>query len=302
MHLLRICKIGAAFFSPLLVAGQLSAFEGRINAVIVRGGETAPLLYTVGTNSMRVEMTATNWPNPVDVLDLDSGALTLVFPHNRSYVRLKAAPDNSPPPPGFPAGLPGGTPQTQNPEPPPAVIGPTNLPGLPTRPEMPAMPLPPNAHGLPPGIGPQSGNNPAVAPMPMGNGMAAMPMMPMPGETPELQATTNTMTILGFPCVRYDLRRRGETMEIWATDKLTAFQPYVQNQPTRFGPRMIEEQWGELLKAKNLFPLRATLKFDQGAERLQFEVKTITPQKIEDVDRTLFQPPPDYHELVPLPF
>ncbi len=293
---MRILKIITALIPPLMVAGRLHAFEGRITAVIMRGDESTPLLYTVGTNSLRVEMTDTNRPNPVDILDRQTGALTLLFPHNRSYLRLKAVPENSPPPPGFPAAPPGIAPQMQIPGPPSAAIGPTNLPGLP------AMPPPPNANGLPPGIGPQSGNSSAAAPMPTGTGMAAVPMMPMPAETAELRATTNTMTILGFPCIRYDLRRRGQTMEIWATAGLTAFQPYLQNQPPRSGPRMIEEQWGELLKAKNLFPLQATLKFDQGVERRQFEVKAITPQKIENPNGALFQPPPDYHELEPLPF
>src|ERR1035438_5935956 len=65
------------------------AFEGRIHAVMKQGNETNALLYTVGTNLLRVEMTATNWPNPVDILDRNSGELTLLFPNNRSFVHLK---------------------------------------------------------------------------------------------------------------------------------------------------------------------------------------------------------------------
>src|SRR6266581_5295676 len=72
------------------------AFEGRINAVMTRGNETNALLYRVGTNLLRIEMTATNAPNPVDILDRKSSALTLLFPHNRSFVRLKPAAENSP--------------------------------------------------------------------------------------------------------------------------------------------------------------------------------------------------------------
>ncbi len=51
-----------------------------------------------------------------------------------------------------------------------------------------------------------------------------------------------------------------------------------------------------------LFPLLATLKFESGGEYLRFEVKSILPTRIEDKDGSLFQPPPDYHELDPLPF
>ena len=79
-------------------------------------------------------------------------------------------------------------------------------------------------------------------------------------------------------------------------------QPYLQNQPHRFGPRLIEEQWPETMKAKKLFPLLAIIKFENGPERMHFEVKTIAPEKIEDRDGKLFQPPPDYREIEPLPF
>ena len=44
-----------------------------------------------------------------------------------------------------------------------------------------------------------------------------------------------------------------------------------------------------------------TLRCDNGVERLRFEVKTITPEKITDPHGHLFQPPADYHELDPLP-
>ena len=136
--------------------------------------------------------------------------------------------------------------------------------------------------------------------------MPAMPMMPMMPmgmmEKPELKSTGEKTNLLGYTCMRYELKQRGEVMEIWATDKLLPFQPWLANQPPRFGPRMIEEQWGELLKAKKLFPLLAILKFEQGPERLRFEVKAITSERIEDKDGTLFHPPPDYHEIEPLPF
>jgi len=111
-------------------------------------------------------------------------------------------------------------------------------------------------------------------------------------------------------------------MEIWATDKLLPFEPYLQNQPHRFGPHMIEEQWGDLLKSKKLFPLLAVLKFEafprpanppgtnalsqasppppDMPERYRFEIKSITPET--NTDDTLFQPPPDYQEIQPLPF
>src|SRR5262249_28857295 len=120
--------------------------------------------------------------------------------------------------------------------------------------------------------------------------------------------------LLGLACSKYQIKQRGEVMEIWATDQLLPFQSYHGNQQPPVPPRTIEEQWSDMLKAKKLFPLLAILKSDPGPvrpgtasspptpERLRFEVKSLTPQKIEDPDGTLFQPPPDYHQIQPLQF
>ncbi len=286
------------------------AFEGRINAVQTRGSQSDALLYTAGTNFLRVEMTATNWPNPVDILDRNSGALTLLFPHNRSFVRLKPVAENPSTPPGFPsmpAGLPPDIgPQTQPPGLPtrpiglPPGIGPTNLPSLPAMPNRPAMPSPPP--GLPPGVGLQA-QTPSAPGVPAMSQMPAMPMMSPPMmEKIELKATGEKTNLLGFACEKFEIKQRGETMEIWATDQLLPFQNYVRNQPHRFGPRMIEEQWGGLLTSKKLFPLRASLHFDNGVERFRFEVQSVTPQKLTKEDLKLFQPPDGYFEIQPLPF
>jgi hypothetical protein len=278
------------------VAGD---FEGRISAAFTRGGEVETLLYTIGTNCLRIERGENDRPYPKNLVARDTGAVTLLFPNNRSFVQLKAREPNAlDAPQGFPARaqMAAGVPIQA----PPPVIGPTNLPGTPAPPQMPAM------RQLPPGVGPQ-------ATPPDGGAMAAVPVMPpMSMEALELKATKDTTNLLGYTCVRYELRQRGEAMEIWATDKLLTFEPYQQNQGHRFGPRMIEDEWGQLLKAKKLFPLLAILRFERpspsanGAppaaspERLRFEVKSITPEKIED--DALFQPPPDYHELPAMPF
>ena len=281
------------------------AFEGRIQATLNRDGPVETLLYTVGTNRLRIERGETDHPYPQNLVNLDTGDITILFPHNRSFVRLKPASENVstgvPGAPGMPM-PPGGLPPGIGPQPPPgnastvspglpprAAIGPTNPPGMPPPPMMPQMPR------MPAGVGPQPGSGAPTMPA-----MTIMPPMPM--ERPELKATTDTTNLLGYVCSRCELRQRGEVMEIWATDKMLPFQPYLQNQPHRFGPRMLEEQWGEMLKAKKLFPLLVVLKFESGPERMRFEVKTIQPLEIEDQDSSLFQPPPDYQEIQPLPF
>jgi hypothetical protein len=281
-------------FAVLPFSCQVLAFEGRINATFTRGAETRPLLYTVATPSLRVEITGSTWPYPINIMDMNSGALTLVFPHNRSFMRLKtAAPNASNLPPGFPAIPPGVGPQMQA-VPTPASIGPTNLPGMPAMPHAPVLPQ--RTVGLPPATG---------SPAESGVGMVTMPVMSMmtvPAEKLELNATDETTNLLGYACVRYELKRRGEVMEIWATDKLFPFEPPQQNQPRRFGPQMIEEQWADALKAKGLFPLLAVLRFENGTERFRFEVRSIAAEKIRDPDGTLFQPPSGYHKVEPAPF
>jgi hypothetical protein len=175
-------------------------------------------------------------------------------------------------------------------------------------PQMPAMPALPQMPALPAGIGPQPGGASGAASMPampgMAGGMPAMPPMPnLPMlERTGLTATGQKTNLLGLACVRYELKQRGETLEIWATDKLFPLEAWQPNQPPRFGPRMLEEQWPEMVKAKKLFPLLATLKFENGLERYRFEVKALKAEKIADPDGKLFQPPPDYQEIEPLPF
>jgi hypothetical protein len=280
----------AAFNLQLSAA---SAFEGRITATVARGGETETFLYTVGTNQLRIERGETDRPYPQNIVNLDSGDITLLFPHNRSFVRLKNE---------MGAHAPSRVPAD-------AASAGVGSAALPTAPGAGALPVP----QMPAGVGPQPG---AFGATPNGAGGAPalpMPMMPPPmTQNMELKSMGQKTNLLGFACEKYELKQRGEVMEIWATDKLLPFQPYLQNQPHRFGPRMMEEQWGELLKAKKLFPLLAVLRFEAppgpagatpappGPERLRFEVKTITPEKIRD--ETLFEPPPDYHEIEPLPF
>jgi Domain of unknown function (DUF4412) len=230
-----------ALLSALLGAGPVLAFEGRINVMLIRNGETNDLLYTVGPEQLRIAVASTNGSPPVNIVDLKTGAVTLVFPHNLTFVRLTSA--------AAPAGMPAA----------PAEDGAAVIP------VMPALPLPPD-------------------------------------QKLELKQTTDTKDIQGFPCTRHELKQHGQTLEVWATDALLPFQPRLVNQPSRFGPPMIEERWPELLKARKLFPLLVSLRDDNGFERLRFAVQSVKPEKISDPDGKLFQPPKDYHEIQPLPF
>ena len=264
-------------------------FTGRIQATLTRGSEVQTFITTAGTNCIRIERGETDRPYARNLIVRSTGEVTLLFPNNRSYTRLPNYKDNNAgvpsagpaglPPQGFPA--PGEAPAA--PPAAPAGIGPTNLPGVPPPPAMPQMP--------------QTPAMPA-----MGGGMPMMPPMGMMEEAVELKATDATTNLLGFTCRRYELKQRGEMMEIWAADTNLPFAAWMQNQPPRFGPRMIEEQWGKLVADKKLFPVLAVLKFENGPERLRYEVKSVTPQKPETQAPELFRPPADYQELDPLPF
>jgi len=257
-HLALAVLLGAAASAP--------AFEGVVTIAQNRSGEVQTFRYTVGTGVMRVERGETNWPFARNLIALDTGAITMLFPNNRSFVHLPALAENV-----APAGLPA---------PPPMNVAPISQPGMPA--------------SMPPGIP----SPPAGTP----GGMPAMPMMPMPGVPLELKATGKKTNLLGYVCEKYELQQPGEHLVIWATDQLLPFRPWLQTQPPRLRPPLIEEQWGDLLRDRKLFPLLAILKFEDGAEHLRFEVKAITPEKIADPDGALFQPPPDYREVQPMFF
>jgi hypothetical protein len=254
-----LCALNAAlsicFASENSLDEKNRAFEGRIHVSLTRDSQTEELLYTIGTNFLRVESVAANGANPINILNRNSGELTLVFPHNRSFTRVKAVGHSG------------------------------------TAPELPRMP---------PGVGPQSESR--AASTGGGPGTAMMPMPPMPVEKLELRDTNEKTNILGYACEHFQMRQRGKTLDIWATAQLPAFQPYLRSQLSGARAGTIEEQWSELLKARHLFPFLATLKLENGLERLRFEITSVTPQGIADENAALFRPPADYHEVLPLPF
>lgn len=318
----------AVFLLLLWVGADCSrgfAFEGKIQAVTHHSGTTKGLLYTATTNAIRVEITDTNFPNAIDVMDFNSGQMTLIQPMNRTFVRFTPGAPHAPTPPPH-AFHPNAEARLQPPAM-PAGMGPTNAPGMPGMPmppgglppgfgpqqqsanaiaappgapSMPAMPMPPS--GLPPGIGPQAHADPAGAgAMPGMANMPPMPMVPVGGGL-EVRATGETTNLFNYPCQRYEIRQNEQVMEIWATDQLLPFQPYLGMEPHPFAPPTIEEQWGRLLSAKKLFPLSAILRLDGGVERYRFEVQSIEPKQLTAADLRGFQPPEGYTEMQPRPF
>lgn len=275
------------------MAGDTNAlFTGRIEATLTRGEEVQRLITIAGTNCLRIERGETDRPYAQNLVDRRTGEVTLLFPHNRSYTRLpRESGDGAKALPGGPALMP------LQPLPPtaalgagppsPASIGPTNLPGVAPPPPMPPMPA------LPP--------MPA-APHINAGGLPMMPPMAMMEAPLELKSTELTTNLLGFACRLYELRLRGEVMEIWAAQTNVPFAPWLAHPPPRFGPRRLEEQWGTMLAGKNLFPVLAVLKLENGPELLRYQVQSVRPQKPEEQSPELFRPPSGYHFLGPPPF
>jgi hypothetical protein len=182
------------------------------------------------------------------------------------------------------AAIAGGPPAMPNP-PMNSSFGPTPVPRQPVLPQMPGAPVPPNQSPIP--------DRPPAMPVPM-----PPPMMPKM----ELLDTGIKTNLLGFECEQYEIKQHGETMAIWATGKFFPFEPYMRSQPHRFTPPSIEQRWAKLVKEKRLFPLLATLKFNNGAERFRFEVNSIVMAKINGDADNLFKAPANYSEVPPQQF
>lgn len=94
----------AAFYLlGLATASSAPPFEGQIDAVLTRGEQVTPLLYTIGAKALRLETAQEKSVEPVDLVDLESGALTILFPHNQSFVRVPMGAVGKPAPPPRPA-------------------------------------------------------------------------------------------------------------------------------------------------------------------------------------------------------
>ncbi len=300
-HLLRNIGLAALAALSLRPAALLTAapvFEGRIEALLRRGGEKQTLLYTAGARQLRIELSETNRPHARDIVDRQTGAVTLLFPHNRSFVRFKRAAAVPSPDTSGKSVPPGRALQGVSPSSGAALSGSSagiEASKLPGAPGVPRMPQPPS--GLSKAIGPQPGGDAITAGM-----LATVPISMKSAEELELQATGRTTNLLGYSCQQFQVTQCGEVMEIWATDQLLPFQEYLANQPSRFGPKLLEDRWPELLNVRQLFPLLAILSVDHGSERLRFEVKAITQEKIADPEGRVFQPPPEYRQVEPRPF
>ncbi len=313
---------------PLGATEKTGGLEGTLTSTETRGGVSSQTVYTRQGEKLRIENPDKRKPEPINIVDLAAKKLTIVYPHNGSFVVVDLAKNDgasSAPnrPPGFPAPpdlsqagappLPSFSPPTMTPPPsgarPVAAILPP--PGFPAPPPMPSLPPMPNNR--------------------MASGAPNVPMMPPRPATgdldgsPELKKTDKTKKIQGFDCACYTLSDGKDTSEIWATADSSLF-PFRVIQTNylnrRFGPRGWEEQWIQLMQKHSLFPLEATFRSDlhfrsdspagnsgkgtaagsedHGQERLSFKVDKIDKTKIDN--EALFKVPEHYYEINAQPF
>ena len=225
-------------------------FEGRIEAVQVRGDHSQRFVWQVGTNRLCIARAETNQPETRNLVALDTGEITFVFPHNRSYVRYRPemksqTPDGFPEMPLPPGGLPpgigpqSGAARAVEPSAAPRRIGPSGFSGVPEMPVNPGMNMPAMPAGMPAGIGPQTGAVGAMeTPATLGrigpSGLSGMPEMPanpavnmpaMPAGMPTAPACSSNMPHMpGLPDQPMEgakrTLRRGE-VEFTATGETT---------------------------------------------------------------------------------
>ena len=78
-----------SFALQVLSDGTTEPFVGRIETKIAIGGDLQYIVYTAGTNMIRIERTDTDRPWPLNLMDRTTGERTILYPHNRSYIKLK---------------------------------------------------------------------------------------------------------------------------------------------------------------------------------------------------------------------
>jgi hypothetical protein len=244
--------------SSVFAADKNVTFGGTISATLARAGtEATHFVFTRKSNQLRIENT-TNKLEPINIIDLEAKKLTIVFPHNTTFMRVDLAKVGAQfsAPPGFPS--------------PPPIPNPKGMPPMPS--------MPPN---------PLAGGAMMMPPTP---GMGGAPELKKTEKTKKIQEFDCTLYTLSDRGETLEIWATDDAA-------LFPFRLLRRDSMSRhFGPQMLEEQWPELLQKRSLFPLEAILHVEpNGQERLSFKVDKIEEKKI--TDENLLRPPAGYIEI-----
>jgi hypothetical protein len=280
----------AALWLPAAADDPVPFRHGEIRLRMVSGQETTEFRYRLMEGRMRIDRPGEVIPAPpVNLLDLASGTLCILRPHNGTWQEVSAEKLRSPPP-GRPTPPPGIGPRQDPAITPPGQIpaGPAGQPAtgadFPGIPPMPEIPWPP---GRSPGDIWKEPGAPALPPVIPGQ---ASPL--------ELKVTGEKRELHGYPCVRHTvaLPREGEVV-LWLAGP-GLFPPFhlleaeaPRPEPRRDGFSRIPM----LLRGRDLFPLQAEWKGEDGSLVARWEVIGIAAGPVED--DSLFEVPAAFHRL-----
>lgn len=131
-----------------------------------------------------------------------------------------------------------------------------------------------------------------VRPMPDFTAQAAQPSVE--GEY-SFEKTSETATILGYPCTKYVAKSKDTTTELWVTDRLGRFMGFGNNAGPMAGRRPAPlPAWEKALAGKDFFPMRVVSHDSSGREGFRMETTAVEKQTLADSE---FAAPADYRKF-----
>jgi len=120
-----------------------------------------------------------------------------------------------------------------------------------------------------------------------------------PHNSPEVQATGQTRTILGYTCNQFLVKDGDKTTELWLAPGLGMFMglhggPGGGGGPFGRGRSEVAAKWEEAFKGKAGFPLLVITRDGSGKEKSKMEVTKIDKGGVSDSD---FVPPEGYRQF-----
>lgn len=111
-----------------------------------------------------------------------------------------------------------------------------------------------------------------------------------------IEDTGVTEKILGYTCTKYlvKAKRGDEITELWATTELGAFVSFSTLSQMGNPRSKATASWENVLKGKNIFPLRVVVRKADGQIASQMDILSITPKALPD---SLFQVPAGYERM-----
>lgn len=239
---------------PPLAANPVAFSEGEILLRQTAGEQTTEWRFTKSAKTLRIEqLTESRPPAPVNLIDLETGDITIIAPINRSVRTFPAAAFERKEPRETVAG------QEVEWEIPPGVGANPSPPGVgATDPRQGTAPFPGGA-GLP--ASPAIPGMPTIPEMP--GGIPAFPDLPDQGPVGELVAHDDVREIHGHSCRFHTMRLDGQQeLALWLATHpdLPPFALPVSDAPSPYGSRDLMQEWPAIIRRSGQFPMIVELR------------------------------------------